>query len=48
MGIWVTLIGLLLVVLVPRDAPEFVISVCSLGVGLILVVLTLIAHRFLG
>lgn len=36
MGMWVTLVALVLVLAVPRDTPEFVVSVCSLAVGLTL------------
>jgi hypothetical protein len=36
MGMWVTLVALVLVLAVPRDTPEFVVSVCSLAVGLAL------------
>jgi uncharacterized membrane protein YgdD (TMEM256/DUF423 family) len=48
MGVWVTLVALLLVFAVPRDAPEFFISVCSLVVGLVLVAGTLVARHFLS
>ncbi|HLV35814.1 MAG TPA: hypothetical protein VKY59_11895 [Spirillospora sp.] len=48
MGVWVTLVALLLVIAVPRDAPEFFVSVCSLAVGLVLVTGTLVARHFLS
>jgi hypothetical protein len=36
MGMWITLVALVLVLTVKRDTPEFVVSVCSLAVGLTL------------
>ena len=35
-GMFVTVVSLVLVFTVQRDSAEFVVSVCSLGVGLIL------------
>lgn len=36
-GVFIALVSLLLIFLVPRDSAEFVISVCSLMMGLTLV-----------
>lgn len=36
-GVFIALVSLLLIFLVPRDSAEFVISVCSLLMGLALV-----------
>lgn len=48
MGMWVTAVALLLVLAVPRDGPEFVVSVCSLGIGLALLGAVIVARRLLG
>jgi hypothetical protein len=47
MGMWVTLVALVLVLAVPRDKPEFVISVCSLAVGLMLTGLVALLSRLM-
>lgn len=45
MGIWVTLVALVLVFAVPSGSPEFVVSLCSLGVGVTLIVVVgLVRH----
>ena len=48
LGIWIVLVSLLLVLAVARNSPEFVISVCSLGVGLALIAGVLIVRRLLN
>jgi hypothetical protein len=45
MGMWVTLVALVLVLTVRRDTPEFIISVCSLAVGLTLTGLVAVLSR---
>jgi hypothetical protein len=45
MGMWVTLVALVLVLTVKRDTPEFVISMCSLAVGLALTGLVVLLSR---
>ena len=47
MGMWITLVALVLVLALPRDTPEFVISVCSLGVGLTLTGLVAALNRLM-
>ena len=42
-SVFIIIVSLLLVVLVPRESAEFVISVMSLLIGLILLGLTLLA-----
>lgn len=44
---WITLVALVLVLALPRDTPEFVISVCSLGVGLTLTGLVAALNRLM-
>lgn len=46
-GIWVTAISLILVLALPHDDAGYVVSVCSLGVGIALLSLTLIVSRLL-
>lgn len=40
-GVFIALIAFLLVLSVPPSSPEFVVSVCSLGMGLALIILVL-------
>jgi hypothetical protein len=47
LGMWVTLVALVLVLVLPRDGPEFIISICSLAVGLTLMTLIFVAGRLL-
>ncbi len=47
LGMWITLVAVILVLILPRDGPEFVISVCSLGIGLTLLSLIFLVGRFL-
>lgn len=44
---WITLVALVLVLALPRDTPEFVISVCSLAVGLTLTGLVVALNRLM-
>ena len=44
-GIFITVVALLLVLVTPRENAEFVVSVCSLGVGLALTVLVMAVQR---
>jgi hypothetical protein len=44
-GVFIALTALLLVFLVPRDSAEFVVSVCSIGIGLALVGLVILVNR---
>jgi hypothetical protein len=46
-GMWITLVALVLVLALPRDTPEFVISVCSLAVGLTLTGLVVALNRLM-
>ena len=48
LGIWVVLVSLILVLAVSRNSPEFVVSVCSLGVGLALIAGVFIVRRLLN
>ena len=43
-AVFLIVVSLALILLVPRDSAEFVISVLSLIVGLLLLGLTLLAH----
>lgn len=43
-GVFLVVLSLLLIFLVPRDSAEFVVSVLSLLIGVVLVVLALAAH----
>lgn len=43
-AVFLIVVSLALILLVPRDSAEFVISVLSLMVGLLLLGLTLLAH----
>ncbi|MAS33363.1 MAG: hypothetical protein CL610_05115 [Anaerolineaceae bacterium] len=47
MGVWVTIVALILVVTVPRESAEFVVSICSLGVGVALISVVLLVQRLL-
>lgn len=47
MGMWVTLVALVLVLTVKRDSPEFIVSVCSLAVGLTLTGLVVVLSRLM-
>jgi len=47
-GIFVALIGLLLTLSVPPNSAEFVVSVCSTGIGVALIALVLIANWWTG
>ena len=47
LGMWVTLVALILVLVLPRDGAEYVISICSLGVGVTLMTLIFIVGRFM-
>ena len=47
MGMWVAVVAFIMVLLIPRDQPEFVISVCSLGIGVALMGGVLLVNRFL-
>jgi hypothetical protein len=44
-GVFIALTALVLLFLVPPDSAEFVVSVCSLGIGLVLVGLVILANR---
>jgi preprotein translocase subunit Sss1 len=44
-GILVSVMGILLVLAVPRDSAEFVVSVCSAAIGLTLTGLVVVAIR---
>ena len=48
LGVWVLLASLILVIAVPRNSPEFVVSLCSVGVGLALIAGVLVLRRFLN
>ncbi|CAA9562006.1 MAG: hypothetical protein AVDCRST_MAG86-715 [uncultured Truepera sp.] len=43
-GVFLVIISLLLILLVPRESAEFVVSVLSLVIGLLLLGLSLLAH----
>ncbi len=43
-GLFLVLTSLLLILLVPRESAEFVVSVLSLVIGLLLLGLSLLAH----
>jgi preprotein translocase subunit Sss1 len=43
-GVFVTVVSLGLVLAVRRDSAEFVISVCSMGIGIVLIGLVLFVH----
>ena len=47
-GMFITVLSLLLLVWVPRDSAEFVVSVLSLLIGLVLVVLAFLARGWGG
>lgn len=44
-GVFVTVAAFLLVLATPRDSAEFVVSVCSLAIGLTLTVLVIVVMR---
>ncbi len=44
-GIFLTLVSLMLAFATRRESAEFVISVCSVGIGITLVALVLLVHR---
>lgn len=44
-GVLVALVSFVLALYVPRDSAEFVISVCSLGIGLTLIALIAVAIK---
>ena len=46
-GMFIVLVALVLIVAVPRESAEFVISVCSLMIGLSLLGLIALASRFI-
>ena len=46
LGMWVTLVATILVLILPHDGPEFVVSVCSLAVGVTLLTLIFFVGRF--
>ncbi|MEQ8676220.1 MAG: hypothetical protein RLP44_18965 [Aggregatilineales bacterium] len=46
-GMFIVLVALVLIFAVPRESAEFVISVCSLMIGLSLLGLIALASRFL-
>lgn len=43
-GVFLVIISLLLILLVPRESAEFVVSVLSLVIGFLLLGLSLLAH----
>lgn len=45
MGIFVGLGGLLLAYFQPQDSPEFIVSLCSAGIGLALIGLAVFLNR---
>lgn len=46
MAMFITLTSIFLVLFVPRGTAEYVVSVMSLVVGLVLIVLIVLANRF--
>ena len=46
MAMFITLTSGFLVIFVPRGSPEYVVSVMSLVLGLLLITLIIIANRF--
>jgi hypothetical protein len=45
MGIFVGMGGLLLAFVQPQDSPEFIVSLCSAGIGLALIGLAVLLNR---
>ena len=45
LGMWLTVCGGLLALLLPRDSGEFVLSVCSAGLGIALLLGTMLMIR---
>ena len=45
-GVFIALVSLFMVFLIPRESAEFVVSVCSLGVGITLIVLVIVVNRW--
>lgn len=46
-GVFIALVALLLTLSVPPSTPEFVVSVCSLGIGLTLIMLVVVVNRWI-
>lgn len=44
-GVFIILVSVLMVLALPRDSAEFVISICSLTIGLALVGLVILVSR---
>lgn len=47
-GVWITLLAMLLLFIVKPNTPEFIVTLLTIGIGVLLMVLVALAIRFVS